>query len=81
MTQAIATVPQMELTPQQISNLVEELHSYHAIYSPLFQRREQREQAVDYLNGLMLSIGRKSIEPIVLALKGADPNVVFFDLV
>ena len=76
MTKAIATVPQMELTPQQISNLVEELHSYHAIYSPLFQRREQREQAVDYLNGLMLSIGRKSIEPIVLALKGADPNAV-----
>ena len=30
---------------------LEELHSYHAIYSPLFQRREQREQAINYLNG------------------------------
>lgn len=45
MRQPIETAPALELTPQAIDNLVEELRAYHAIYSPLFQRREQREGA------------------------------------
>jgi hypothetical protein len=60
----------MDLTPQAIDNLVEALREYHAIYSPLFQRREQREGAKKYLHGLLLDILRKSIEPMVLALDG-----------
>jgi SRSO17 transposase len=66
----------MELTPQTIDNLVEELRAYHAIYSPLFQRREQREGAAKYLHGLLRDIPRKSIEPMVLALEGAQAQAV-----
>jgi SRSO17 transposase len=66
----------MELTPQAIDNLVEELRAYHAIYSPLFQRREQREWAEQYLHGLLLEMPRKSIEPMVLVLEGANANAV-----
>jgi len=66
----------MELTPQAIDNLVEALREYHAIYSPLFQRREQREGADKYLRGLLLEIPRKSIEPMVLALEGANAKAV-----
>ena len=72
----IETAPAMDLRPQDIDNLVDELRAYHAIYSPLFQRREQREWSADYLNGLLLDIPRKLIEPMVLALKGADANAV-----
>ena len=43
MTTLIETSPTMELSPYDIANLVDELRAYHAIYSPLFQRREQRE--------------------------------------
>jgi hypothetical protein len=60
----------MNLTPQAIDNLVEALREYHAISSPLFQRREQREGAKKYLHGLLLDIPRKSIEPMVLAMDG-----------
>src|SRR5215204_5928085 len=56
--------------------MIDELRAYHAIYSPLFQRREQREWSEQYLHGLLLNIPRKSIEPIVLSLKGADLNAV-----
>jgi SRSO17 transposase len=56
--------------------LVEALREYHAIYSPLFQRREQREGAEKYLHGLLLEIPRKSIEPMVLALEGANGKAV-----
>jgi SRSO17 transposase len=76
MTKPIETAPAMELTPQAIDHLVEELRAYHAIYSPLFQRREQREGAAKYLHGLLLNIPRKSIEPMVLALDGANAQAV-----
>jgi SRSO17 transposase len=76
MTPLIETPPAMELRPQDIDNLVDELRAYYAIYSPLFQRREQREWAADYLHGLLLDIPRKSIEPMILTLKGADANAV-----
>jgi len=66
----------MELTPQTIDNLVEERREYHAIYSPLFRRREQREGVEKYLCGLLLEMPWKSIEPMVLALAGAKAKAV-----
>lgn len=72
----IETAPVMSLRPQDVDGLLDELQAYHAIYSPLFQRREQRDRSADYLRGLLLDIPRKSIEPMVLALYGADGNTV-----
>src|SRR6266852_2227215 len=76
MKEPMTTAPAMELTPQAIDNLVEELREYHAIYSPLFQRREQREGSAKYLHGLLLDIPRKSIEPMVLAFAGSHAKTV-----
>ncbi len=53
MSDLIKTTPQMDLATQDIEHLVEELRAYHAIYSPLFQRREQRDAAHTYLQGLL----------------------------
>jgi len=72
----IATAPTLELTPQDVAGLVDELRAYHAIYAPLFQRQEQRDWAAQYLRGLLSALPRKSIEPMVLALVGADRNAV-----
>ena len=72
----IETVPVMTLRPQDIDHLVDELQAYHAIYSPLFQRREQRQWSADYLRGLLLEMPRKSIEPMMLTLHGADRNAI-----
>ena len=66
----------MDLAIQDIEHLVEELRAYHAIYSPLFQRREQREAAHTYLQGLLATLPRKSIEPMVLAVDGVAPKAV-----
>lgn len=63
-------------TLQDLSGILDELGAYHAIFSPLFQRREQREWAETYLHGLLLDIPRKSIEPMLLHLRGADPNAI-----
>ena len=76
MTTLIETVPKMDLAIQDIEHLVEELRAYHAIYSPLFQRREQREAAHTSLQGLLATLPRKSIEPMVLAVDGVAPKAV-----
>ena len=76
MTVLIETTPKMDLALHDIEHLVEELRAYHAIYSPLFQRREQREAAHTYLQGLLAPLPRKSIEPMVLAVDGVAPQAV-----
>jgi SRSO17 transposase len=76
MIDLIETTPPMDLAPQDIEHLVEELRTYHAIYSPLFQRREQRDAAHTYLQGLLATLPRKSIEPMVLAVDGVAPKAV-----
>lgn len=76
MAALIETTPKMDLAIHDIEHLVEELHAYHAIYSPLFQRREQRAAAHRYLQGLLATLPRKSIEPMVLAVDGVAPKAV-----
>src|SRR5919205_2337907 len=70
------TAPLLDLTPDDLATILDELHAYHAIFSPLFARREQRTWAETYLHGLLLDIPRKSIEPMILHLRGADRNAV-----
>jgi hypothetical protein len=41
----IATAPGLDLTPQDSDTSSDELRAYHAIYRPLFQRREPRARA------------------------------------
>lgn len=72
----IATAPVLDLTPQDIDDLLDELRIYHAIFSPLFKRPEQRIWSQTYLHGLLLELPRKSIEPMMLALRGADRNAI-----
>jgi SRSO17 transposase len=72
----MTTAPALDLTPQAMDHLVEELRAYHAIYSPLFQRCEQREGAARSLHGLLLDSPRKSIESMVLALEGPHAKAV-----
>jgi SRSO17 transposase len=76
MNDLIETTPRMELSVHDIEHLVEELCASHAIYSPLFQRREQRDAAHTYLQGLLAPLPRKSIEPMVLAVDGVAPTAV-----
>lgn len=69
---------QMMLRPETVSDkIASELASYHAMYRPLFKRREQREQSEQYLHGLLSpAIKNKSIESMILHMKGDDENAV-----
>ena len=72
----LETAPALELTPHDLDTLIDELRAYHAIYSPLFQRREQREWSERYRHGWLLELPRQSSEPMVLALEGPHRKAV-----
>lgn len=73
----IATVEKLEMALPNIAELTASLKEYHAIFAPFFARREQKEWAETYLLGLLSpGMDRKSIEPMVLNLKGANENAV-----
>lgn len=76
METAIEAAPVLELNPADVAGMVTHLAAYHQIYSPLFQRREQRENAELYLRGLLSPLERKSVEPMVLELMGVDRNAI-----
>jgi SRSO17 transposase len=76
MTALSETAPKMDLAIHDSAPLVEAWRAYHAIYSPLLQRREQREAAHPALQGLRAPVLRKSIEPLVLAVEGVAPKAV-----
>ncbi len=72
----IAAAPPLALTPEEVVGLVGELRACHALYAPLFQRREQRAWSEQYLRGLPSALPRKSVEPMVLVLVRADRDAV-----
>jgi SRSO17 transposase len=65
--------PESNLAPRDVAELADALVAYHAHFRPLFAREEQRHWALAYLQGQLLTLDRKSIEPMALALP--DGNV------
>src|SRR5262245_25399140 len=64
--------PPLDLTSQEIAALAEDLVQYHAEFVDLYYRVEQAHWSEKYLQGLLLPIERKSIEPLALALAGGN---------
>ena len=52
------------LAPHDVEALANELVAYHALFAPLFRREEQRQWALKYLQGQLLDLERKSVEPM-----------------
>ena len=68
--------PSLKLALGDIESISDELRAYHRLFHAVFQRREQRYWSLVYLCGQLSDLERKTIEPIVLALLGPDPNAV-----
>ena len=64
--------PEINLAPRDVAALAAELVAYHALFAPLFARTEQRRGAWCYLQGQLLDLERKTIEPLALAVAGGD---------
>lgn len=64
--------PEMNLAPRQVAGLLTELKHYHQLFADLFQRREQRHWSQKYMEGQMLDLERKVIEPMARTLVGGN---------
>src|SRR5260370_28355827 len=65
----------VQLAPEEVASLAEELVAYHQHFAPLFSRREQREWAAVYLRGLLTAdVPRKNIEAMALRLLGVGAH-------
>jgi len=65
---ALSPLPPVNLAPRDVEGVLGELRAYHAYFSPLFARREQRGWGLQYMQGLLADLPRKSVEPMALAL-------------
>jgi len=64
--------PPLELKPEDIEELADELVSYHAEFADLYYRVEQAHWGQMYLQGLMAPIESKAIQPMATALEGGN---------
>jgi SRSO17 transposase len=60
--------PPLDLEEEDIEALSDEFEQFHRLFRPAFYRVEQLNLSRCYLQGLMSSLKRKSIEPIALSL-------------
>lgn len=67
-----ARPPVVALEPAEVEALHDELVAYHREFAALFVREEQRRWALKYLEGQLLPLERKSIEPMADALVGGN---------
>ena len=68
--------PTLRLTRRDVQASTDELIGFHHLFQSVFQRREQREWSLFYLCGQLANLPRKTIESMVLAFRGADPNAI-----
>jgi len=73
---ASGRLPSSKLMSRDVEAGAEELVAFHRLFRDLFQRCEQRQWSAFYLCGQLANLERKTIEPMVLALKGPDPNAM-----
>jgi SRSO17 transposase len=68
--------PTLRLTTRDVQATTDELIHFHRLFYTVFRRREQREWSALYLCGQLSNLERKTLEPIVAAFRGADPNAM-----
>lgn len=56
----------LDITPEEVCKLAEELYTFHQQFLPCFRREEQRAISLAYLKGLASDLEAKSAEPIAL---------------
>ena len=70
------SAPKARLTGADVERCADALCAYQREVTAVFARREQRDWSQFYLCGQLSNVERKTMEPLVLALLGADRNAV-----
>jgi SRSO17 transposase len=71
-TEITGVPPPLELTPEEIKELADELVAYHNEFADLYYRNEQARWGYMYLQGLIAPVESKAIQPMAMALEGGN---------
>jgi len=73
---ASGRIPSPKLPAHTVEASAEALLAFHCRFEACFRRREQRQWSLFYLCGQLSNLDRKTIEAMVLNLRGAEANGV-----
>jgi len=68
--------PSDKMSARDVIMSGDELLVFHRQFQAMFKRREPQIWSLRYLCGQLANLERKTIEPMVLAQMGADPNAI-----
>lgn len=69
-------MPSFEMDSQDLPKLATAFGEYYMLFRDCFGRKENGELSRTYLQGLLSSLERKSVEPMALSLLGPSPSRV-----
>lgn len=65
--------PGLNIAPRQVRGLEQKLRAYHQQFAERFRRKEQRQWSLKYMQGQMLDLPHKAVEPMAQAVE--DGNI------
>ncbi len=68
--------PGLNIAPRQVRGLEQKLRAYHRQFAGRFRRKEQRQWSLKYMQGQMLDLPHKSIEPMAQAVDDGNIQAV-----
>ena len=70
--------PECNLSQKDIKQFLNELKKYMKLFKPAFQRREQNQKSLTYMNGLLGNVARKNVEQMALGLREKVRSLQYF---
>lgn len=70
--------PECNLSQKDIKLFLNELKKYMKLFKPAFQRTEQIQKSLTYMNGLLGNVARKNVEQMALGLKEKVRSLQYF---
>ena len=70
--------PECNLSTKDVKLFLNELKKYMKLFNPAFQRMEQIQKSLTYMNGLLGNVARKNVEQMALGLKEKVRSLQYF---
>lgn len=70
--------PECNLSTKDVKLFLNELKKYMKLFNPAFQRMEQSQKSLTYMNGLLGNVARKNVEQMALGLKEKVRSLQYF---
>jgi len=70
--------PESNLSKKDVKLFLNELKKYMKLFKPAFQRMEQIQKSLTYMNGLLGNVARKNVEQMALSLREKVRSLPYF---